>query len=99
VRTIVPLVPVTLTLALVKAEGEEQESVELEELLARWRLAGVRVQTMPDGAEPVRLTVPAKPWTLVAVIVEVPAVLKPVDTLVGLAVNEKSWMMKFTMTV
>ncbi len=69
----------------------EQESVEVPEV-PRVTLVGVKVQVRPvegDIAD-VRATVPVKPWTVVTVIVEVPATPALTVTAVGLAVTVKS---------
>jgi hypothetical protein len=89
-------VAVTLTLALLKLDGDWQERTKLEALFWRNILFLERLQVMPVGLETWRLSPPpmvlfdTKPLMLVAVIVEVPAVLTPVVTLDGLALNEKS---------
>ncbi len=46
----------------------------------------------------VRLTTPAKPFTAVTVIVEVPAALTLMVTVVGLAAIVKSWTTNVTVT-
>ena len=56
-------------------------------------LAGVRVH---DVLLLTRLTMPAKPWSAVIVMVEVPALPAFTVTLVGLAAIVKSWTVKVT---
>jgi len=58
----------------------------------RVTLVGDRVQDNPaeGDTDDVRLTVPVNPLIDVTVIVEVPAVAAMADTLVGVAVTEKS---------
>jgi len=58
----------------------------------RVTLVGARVHVNPveGDTDDVRLTVPANPLIDVTAIVEVPAVPALTDTLVGLAVTEKS---------
>ena len=57
----------------------------------RTMLLGVRVQVRPDGlTDEVRVTVPVKPLIGAKVIVDVAAVPTLTETLVGLAVAEKS---------
>jgi hypothetical protein len=89
-------------------EADWQESVEDVALLFSPIVVRVKVQVMPAGLTTERLTIapaggaPAwfpKPAMLVAVIVERPAVLTGVVTLVGLAVRLKSWILKITTTM
>jgi hypothetical protein len=56
----------------------------------------VRATVAPAGGAPVELP---KPLILATVIVESPATLTPVFTLVGLADTVKSWMTKNVFTV
>jgi hypothetical protein len=86
----VPLVPVTVT---VYAPADPlQDSVDVPEV-PRVTLVGVRVHVRPVAGETVsvRATVPAKPWSEVTVIVEVPDAPARTVTLVGLATIVKSW--------
>jgi hypothetical protein len=79
-----PLVPVTPT-CIVGPEANVHESVALPDPVT---LVG---ETEHDVLFVVRLTTPAKPFSAVIVIVEVPAVFALTVTLVGLALIVKSW--------
>lgn len=83
-----PLEPATLTEKVPLAD-DEQDRVEVPEPVT---LVGVRVQVNPVAGLmlEVRPTNPAKPWTAVTVIVEVPADPTLTATLVGLAAIAKS---------
>jgi len=63
-------------------------------------LVGVRVHVRPAGVtEEDSATVPVIPLSLVTVMVDAAAALARADTLVGLAVTEKSWMVTVTVAV
>jgi len=63
-------------------------------------LVGVRVHVNPAGVtDEDRATVPAKPFRLVTVIVDVAAAFANAVALVGLAVTEKSWILTVTVAV
>jgi hypothetical protein len=84
-----PLVPVTVT--VYAPALPEQDSVEVPEV-PRVTLVGVRVHVRPVAGETVAVseTVPAKPWSEVTVIVEIPDAPARTVTLVGLAAIVKS---------
>jgi len=92
-----PLVPVTVTVN-VPAAVEEQDSVEVWEA-PRVMLVGFSVQVSPAEAEEVSVTVPVNPLSGATVMVEVPATPTVVETLVGLAVTEKSCTMNVIVAV
>lgn len=78
---------VTVKLPLVVAEHDRVEVPEPVTLVA------VRVQVIPAAGllVEVKPTIPAKPFTAVTVIVDVPAWLTLTASLVGLAAIAKSW--------
>jgi len=84
-------VPVTPTWT-VEAAAKVHDNVALPEPVT---LVGATEQ---EVLFVVRLTTPAKPFTAVTVIVEVPAVPALTVTLVGLAAMVKSWTTKVTVT-
>jgi len=66
----------------------------------RTTLVGVKVHVRPAGVtEDDRATVPAKPFKLVTVIVELAAAFARAVALVGLAVTLKSWIVTVTVAV
>jgi len=88
-----PLVPVTVTVNVPVFE-EVQDSVEAPlPPLVSVTLVGERVQLSPVEGETlaVRLTGPANPLRLVAVIADVPVPPEARLTVEGFAVTEKSW--------
>ncbi len=90
-----PLEPVTITEKVPTEEGVHVR-VEVPEPTT---LVGRRVQANPTTGAAVRETVPAKPFTALTVMVEVPEVPVLTGTLVGLAVIMKSWVVKETVAV
>ncbi len=76
-----------------------QERAEVPDV-PRTTLVGVRVHVKPAGVtEDVSATVPANPFRLVTVIVEVAAAFARAVALVGLAVTLKSWIVTVTVAV
>ncbi len=92
-----PLVPVTVAV-FTPPELAVQDSVEVPEVPSVM-LVGVRVHDRLLDVATVRLTIPVKPLTLVAVMVEVPVWPTVTVTAVGLAVRVKSWTVKVTVAV
>ena len=85
------LVPVILTWN-VMGDVNVQDRVELPEPVM---LGGNRLQKVLFVP---RLTIPAKPLTVVIVMIEVPAALTFTSTLVGFAASVKSWTTNVTIT-
>ena len=83
----------------VPVAAELHERVEVPDV-PRIMLVGLRVQVRPAGETvEVSATVPVNPFTLVTVMVEVPATPAAVERLVGLAVTVKSRTVNVTVVV
>ena len=89
--TALPSVPVTVTVYVPVGTVEPTVTVNVEELPAVTEV-GFRPAVGPEGETPaVRFTVPAEPFVTAVLIVDVPLLPCAMETLVGLALIEKSF--------